>query len=232
MARIYLIRHAQASLMSDDYDRLSPLGVTQSRELGAWFSARGERISVAVAGRLKRQSHTAAECLAQLAAPPTLQTDTDFDEYGHDELFGAALPGMQSHAQAVAHARASDNPRKAYQALISNAFEQWVSAQDDSQRRRSWARFRSDAVAALERVALQCGRGQNAMVVSSGGVIAALCQHLLGLPDDRVAALHWVVYNASVTRLLCSGNQITLSGFNSIAHLEAAAPDDSLVTYR
>jgi broad specificity phosphatase PhoE len=231
MARIHLIRHAQASLMSDDYDQLSPLGITQSRALGAWFAARGEAVSVAVAGTLKRQSHTASECLAQLAAPPALQTDAGFDEYGHDELFGAAQPGMQSHADAMTRARASDNPRRAYQALISAAFVQWVSGADDSRRRRSWATFRREAVTALERVAGQCGRGQDALIVSSGGVIAAICQHLLGLPDDRVAALHWVVYNASVTRLLCNAEQITLSGFNSVAHLEAA-PGDGLVTYR
>jgi phosphohistidine phosphatase SixA len=34
MARIYLVRHGQASLLEDDYDRLSPLGETQARHVG------------------------------------------------------------------------------------------------------------------------------------------------------------------------------------------------------
>lgn len=232
MARLYLVRHAQASLLSDDYDRLSPLGVAQSDQLGAWFAARGEQISVAVSGSLKRQTATASACLAQMSAPPPLQIDTGFDEYSHDELFGTPLDSGQTHATAAAQAQASENPRKAYQALISHAFAQWISAADDSNRPRSWARFRADAVAALERAVRQCGPGGNGIVVSSGGVIAALCQQLLGLPDDRVAALHWGVYNASVTRLLCSGDRITLSGFNAISHLEGAASGDAMVSYR
>ena len=31
MGRLYIVRHGQASLLSDDYDRLSPLGAAQAR---------------------------------------------------------------------------------------------------------------------------------------------------------------------------------------------------------
>lgn len=233
MARIYLVRHGQASLMSDDYDQLSPLGVAQSRQLGAWWAERGESISIAVSGTLKRQVDTASECLARLARAPVLSTDPGFDEYGHDELFGNASADMQSHADAMAEARRSENPRKAYQALISAAFEQWIGGRDDTRRRRSWVQFRAETVDALRRVAARCGPGENAMVVSSGGVITAILQALLGLPDQQAAGLHWMIYNASITRLFCSGaDRITLSGFNEIGHLEAGAPQAALVTYR
>jgi len=232
MGRIYLVRHAQASLLNDDYDQLSPLGLEQSRQLGRWFAARKERFDVAVCGTLRRQSQTAHACLAQLPSPPTLGVDAAFDEYGHHELFANAPEEMSSHAAVSARVRSSATPRKDFHELVSRAFDEWVRGDSDTRRPRSWAVFRADCVAALEQVARQCGSGQNAIVVSSGGVIASICQHLMGVPDDRVADLHWVLYNASVTRLLSRPGCITLSTFNSVAHLEAGDPQAALVTYR
>ena len=116
--------------------------------------------------------------------------------------------------------------------MVSRAFDEWVAGNPDWARPRSWGDFRAGCVAAIERVARQYGSGLSATVVSSGGVIAAICQHLMGVPDDRVAALHWVLYNASITRLRCSRGRITLSSFNSVTHLELTGTTDSLVSYR
>jgi broad specificity phosphatase PhoE len=232
MGRIYLVRHAQASLLDDDYDQLSPLGFEQARRLGDGFAARRERFDVAVCGTLRRQSETARACLAQLPSPPTLDVDAAFDEYGHHELFANAPEELSSHAAVSARVRSSAAPRKDFHELVSRAFDQWVSGKDDTRRPRTWSAFRADCVAAVERVARRCGSGQTAIVVSSGGAIASICQHLMGVPDDRVADLHWVLYNASVTRLLSGPGRITLSTFNSVAHLEAIDPAAALVTYR
>ena len=70
------------------------------------------------------------------------------------------------------------------------------------------------------------------MVVSSGGVIAAICQDLLGVPDERVPLLHNVVFNASITTLLTRGEEMGLSTFNSVNHLELEPAGQTLVTYR
>lgn len=235
MGRIYLIRHAQASLLEDDYDQLSPLGVEQSHKLGNWLAARNERFDVAVSGTLRRQSQTAKvclECLTCLTSPPALRVDAVFDEYGHHELFANAPADLSSHAAMSAQLRTSVKPRKDFQELVSRALNEWVRGENDTRRPRSWAVFRAHCVAGLERVASECGSGQNAIVVSSGGVIASICQHLMGVPDDRVEDLHWALYNASITRLLCQPGRITLSVFNSVAHLEAGDPGSALVTYR
>src|SRR5690606_40460973 len=45
MPLILLVRHAQASFGTDDYDRLSELGRQQARWLGEYFAARGDRKS-------------------------------------------------------------------------------------------------------------------------------------------------------------------------------------------
>lgn len=101
MARLYLVRHAQASLLSDDYDLLLPLGVTQAPSVRHRFAAPGEPISVAVSGSLKRPTATASACLAQLSAPPPLQIDTGFDEYSRGELFGMPFGSSNSRRQAM-----------------------------------------------------------------------------------------------------------------------------------
>ncbi|EPM78754.1 hypothetical protein A249_34210, partial [Pseudomonas syringae pv. actinidiae ICMP 18804] len=41
MGSIYLIRHGQASFGADDYDVLSPVGIRQSRVLGAHLAGLG-----------------------------------------------------------------------------------------------------------------------------------------------------------------------------------------------
>ena len=71
-----------------------------------------------------------------------------------------------------------------------------------------------------------------AVIVTSGGPITAICQSLLGVPDERVAALHTPIFNASITELLSRPGQVALSSFNGTAHLEAGAAGRELITYR
>lgn len=232
MGQIYLVRHGQASLLEDDYDQLSALGVEQSRRLGDWFAARQQRFELAACGTLRRQAQTAQACLSRLPTAPALSVDAAFDEYGHHELFANAPTNLATHGALSAQLRSSATPRKDFQELVARAFDDWVRGANDLRRPRSWADFRADCVAGLARMAQQCGSGQNAIVFSSGGVITSICQSLMGVPDERVADLHWVLYNASVTRLLYRPGRITLSTFNSVAHLEADDPSSALLTYR
>ena len=59
MGKILLVRHGQASLLSADYDQLSPLGAEQARLLGRWWAARGDAVHQVWSGSLKRQRDTA-----------------------------------------------------------------------------------------------------------------------------------------------------------------------------
>ena len=53
MGTLHLVRHGQASFGSDDYDRLSDLGVRQCRRLGEYWAARGQRFSAVLRGTLR-----------------------------------------------------------------------------------------------------------------------------------------------------------------------------------
>jgi broad specificity phosphatase PhoE len=233
MARIYLVRHGQASLLEDDYDRLSPLGETQSRQVGAWLGARIAPPQAIVCGTLKRQLQTAAACIegADWTAPAA-SVYQGFDEHDHDKLIVQAFPQFADRAALAAWLRASEHPRRAYHSLFERAFDGWLRGEAQSEDGLTWAQFRQRCMAALQRVADACGPGQSAVVVTSGGPIAAICQALIGLPDERVASLHMPLFNASITQLLTRPGQISLSTFNSIAHLELRPDAPSLVTYR
>lgn len=234
MGQILLVRHGQASLLAEDYDQLSELGLAQARRTGAALAGRGVAPGALVSGRLRRQIRTAqglAEGAGWRLAP---RLDPGFDEYDHADLFGAAFPDLDSHARLIAQARRQPDPRRAFQDMFETALRAWIAAPDagpSAPGRLSWRGFQARCLGALERVAEGCGEGQVAVVVTSGGVIAALCQHLLDLPDDAVPRVHNPLRNASITRILTRGGRVALGGFNDVSHLETP-PGAGLLTYR
>jgi len=232
MARIFLVRHGQASLLEDDYDRLSPLGETQGRHVGEWLGARIAPPQVFVCGTLKRQRQTAA-AVVEGAGWTALEASVDqgFDEHDQDDLVGHAFPQFADRRALAAHLRSSEHPRRVFHSLFERAFDGWLRGVPQTGG-LTWVQFRQRCVAALQRVADACGSGHVAVVVTSAGPIAAICQALLGLPDERVASLHTPLFNASITRLLTRPGLISLSTFNSVAHLELAPDAPSLITYR
>ncbi|RLD28023.1 MAG: hypothetical protein DRI75_08115 [Bacteroidetes bacterium] len=58
MSKIYLIRHAQASFLADDYDNLSVKGIIQSEALGTYFLKHNIHFDKIFIGKLKRHQQT------------------------------------------------------------------------------------------------------------------------------------------------------------------------------
>ena len=73
------------------------------------------------------------------------------------------------------------------------------------------------------------GRGGVGVAVTSGGVIAAVCAGLLGLPADGLVRLNRVVVNSSVTTVVSGRSGTTLLSFNEHGHLLGT---EAPVTYR
>jgi len=216
---VHLVRHGQASFGSEDYDRLSELGREQSLVVGAALAARGLRSPVVVSGTLRRQRDTAALAVASLAEPvpavsgpsasgPSVALDGRWDEYDHLGLLKRYAPG-----------RTATDSRE-MQVLLDAALEAWI---DDPA--GDWAAFSGGAVAAL--AALDLPAGRHAVVFTSGGVIAAVCGHLLGLGTAGVVALNRVAVNGAITKLAIGSRGTTLVTFNEHAHLDATS-----TTYR
>ncbi|MCI0750011.1 MAG: histidine phosphatase family protein [Nevskiales bacterium] len=242
MGQIYLVRHGQASFGAADYDQLSEVGTEQSRLLGRWFAGCGLRLGGVVTGSLRRHRQTAEACTSVLPAafrpPAAWSTDPGFDEYDHHQVLARYRPEFSSLAATHEILARAGNPRRAFQQIFFEAMQRWMSGRHDAEYRESWSGFRARTAAALQRLIEQTGPSQTAVVFTSGGPIAAICQELLNVPEAKALELNTVMVNSAVTRLLYRSDRpdgpdrrISLSYFNNFAHLEQTRQPD-IITYR
>ena len=84
--------------------------------------------------------------------------------------------------------------------------------------------FDARAVAAMTRIAEQA-RGRSILVVTHGGVLDCLYRAASGLDLD--APRTWELGNASINRLLFTGERFTLVGWSDTSHLDADPLDDA-----
>ena len=236
MGQIFLVRHGQASFGAADYDQLSAHGVEQSRLLGQWFAACKVGIGQVVTGSLKRHRQTAEACLGAVPGAPAAaawRTEPGFDEYDHVEVLRLHAPQMNDPIAAKDALDREPDAKKAFQRIFAQAMERWMGGRHDADYRESWPAFRARCVAALQRAVAAAGASQSIIVFTSGGAIAAICQELLGFPDQRAADVNFSLANCSVTKLLYSGRdgRIGLQYLNNFAHLEQAG-EAQHVTYR
>lgn len=214
MPVVLLVRHGQASFGSDDYDVLSDVGREQSRVVGSELARRALRSPVVVCGSLLRQRDTAEIALsfANLEAQPA--TDARWDEYDHLDLL----------KRYVAEDAAHDGTSKGVQVLLDQALAAWVSDPAGD-----WSSFSGRAMDALQAIVDSLAPGQDAVVFTSGGVIAAVASRLLGVGSAGVVGLNRVTMNGAITKLVVGSGGISLVAFNDHAHFEDRR---DLVTYR
>jgi len=232
MGLVYLVRHGQASFGSRDYDRLSPLGEEQSRMLGLWFSTAGLGIDRVVTGGLRRHHQTAEAFLAARSGPPVpFSQDSGFDEFDFLEVLRRYRPELDSHDGIRGYLAAGDNPRRDFQMVFTAAVARWAGGEHDAEYRESWSGFRDRCVAAFHRQVAAAPKSGGTVIFTSGGPIAAICQHLLGLSDEATVGLNNVLVNCGVTRVIHDRSRASLLSLNSFAHLETTG-DKSKITNR
>ena len=214
MPVVLLVRHGQASFGSDDYDVLSDVGREQSRVVGSELARRALRSPVASCGSLLRQRDTAEIALSFANLDVPLSADSRWDEYDHLDLLKRYVADEASH----------DGTSKGVQVLLDQALAAWVT--DPS---GDWEDFCGGAVSALSSLVESLSPGQDAVVFTSGGVIAAVASVLLGVGSAGVVALNRVTMNGAITKLVVGSGGISLVAFNDHAHFEDRR---DLVTYR
>jgi broad specificity phosphatase PhoE len=221
---VLLVRHGQASFGAEDYDVLSPAGVRQSELLAAALKRRGVVPARLVSGTLRRQRETAAA----FAEYGEVELDGRWDEYDANEV-------LTHHAET---AMRLDGPgglgdgkvdNRAFHGMLEPALAACVEAGDGSPSAPSWPVFTAAGAAGLESLGAELGRGETALVFTSGGVIAAICAALLGSPEAFLP-INRVLVNASVTKLGLGSAGTNLISVNEHSHLEEV--DRALITYR
>lgn len=188
---------------------LSDTGREQARVVGDELRRRALRRPVVVTGALRRQRDTAAEALPD-AAP---RVDERWDEYDHLRL-------LKEHASGSEY----DGTARGLQAVMDAALARWI----EERAHDGWAAFQERTYAALDD--LVASLESDAVVVTSGGVIATLAARLLGGGPAFVVALNRVMVNGSITKLAVGSSGPSLVTFNEHAHFEGERRP--LLTYR
>ncbi len=230
MAELLLVRHGQASFGAADYDKLSELGVEQSRTLGRWWSSCQLQVDSLMAGTMRRHRETAEGAMIALPNPPELAIDGGFDEYDFQDVLLRYRPDFAEGGIMQRLVAEKSNPKQAFQELFSQATARWMGGRNDDEYEESWPQFRDRVVAALQRVLEDDSRRRTA-VFTSGGPIGAAVQWVLGLDNEQMQSLNWVIANSSVTSIIYRPGQVSLSYFNNFAHLQQTS-DRSFITYR
>lgn len=172
MPSLYLVRHAQASFGSDDYDRLSELGHRQARWLGEYFAEASIGFSSIWCGSLRRQRET-VDAIAQAlrnsgCVVPAARQRAALDEYDSLQIMHAhanahaLAPHRRGDRDAAlesggsASSRNTSNPgnsdtddaagsRRAHFRKLREALLWWARGGIDIEGHRSYDRFREDA---------------------------------------------------------------------------------------
>ncbi len=236
MSTLYLVRHAQASFLESDYDRLSELGHEQARRLGEHWKAHGLRLDTVYSGPRRRQIHTAELVLEAMSATPgEIVVLEELDEYRADEIGRAYLPELVGRhaelAQLLAQAGA-DQPRelrtRAIDRVLRRVLESWMRDEIVVDAIESFAVFRARIERALSRITTGEARGRQVAAFSSGGAIGCLIASLLRADAMAALELGFNVHNAGVTEIVWSGERKSLRAFNTLSHL----PDPATWTFR
>jgi broad specificity phosphatase PhoE len=229
-ARLWLVRHAQASFGSDDYDRLSERGEQQAERLARWLAADTNlEFAHVVAGTLRRHQQTLAPIAQAFAAGgralPTPHQDPDWNEFQHDAVIRAWATRNPQDARLVAAHNASDRPT--IHALLAAALHAWAAGELDGDVPETWTGF--GARVARARARLDALRGR-ILVISSGGPIARCAQHALGCDAQRAVKLNLALRNTAVSEFRCAGEEWDMAIWNMLPHLPGPA-DRGWVTY-
>jgi broad specificity phosphatase PhoE len=240
MATIYLIRHAQASFGTDDYDRLSPTGHKQALVAGEYLHSLSGTIDVIYSGTARRHLETAQgiakTVLTKEGKTPEIKIDPRLNEVDADGQFKHLVPILKSSDAEIAQlAEEAKKSSRSYQKVLSRVFTHWQDLPADYAHLESWPTFSTRVYGAIKDIANAAGSGANTVVVSSGGSIATITQHVVGLPKSGAYPLFEALLNCSITRLLHTRDRISLGSFNDYSYLHSLGnmrSGENLVTFR
>lgn len=239
MGILYLVRHAQASFLQQNYDKLSPLGERQARLLGEYWARRGIVFDRTCVGPRERQKDTvelvrAAYRSAGIAFPEPLALP-EFDEYPGEAVLQYGLTELLEKDQGIRdlHSafQSSSNARELhanFQRLYAAIIGDWVYGRFSVPGIETWQEFGARVHSGLTKFLAGGTRGERVAIFTSGGPVAMGMRRALDLSAEDTLQLTWMARNSSWSEFLYSRERFTLSSFNIHSHIE----DPSMLTYR
>jgi len=236
MSEIYFIRHGQASFGSDNYDRLSPLGVRQAQCLAKHLAKTDKSFDGVYYGEMERQQNTAREFINHYSskglavlAPVVSKA---FNEYDSFAVWHALIPEMLADDPTIAKDLDKlPGDQKAFQRVFAPLMTRWITGKYKAGGIPRWDDFTRRVRQGIEELAARHGVDKQVVVFTSGGPISVAVQIALDLSDKKALEISWQLLNASITRIKYNSHGIMLAGFNDVTHLELAGAE-GFITYR
>lgn len=230
MAWIYLVRHAQASFLTENYDRLSDEGRVQARLLGQEFARCGIDFDYAITGSLLRQQQTAGLILdaSGAANPPTIEERPGLDEFYPEVWTGIAKELAREDAELRTHLLAlrtkDDKPHSekwdSYLTLTIAIMSAWVENRFPELEIESFEAFSARVMGAVEK--LPGTEESKILIVSSSTPSSMLVGHGLQLKPAESLRFMRYLYNTSWSILRSVGPLFDTVSFNDFTHLKPA----------
>lgn len=228
MGAIYLIRHAQASVTSFNYDELSETGLEQAALLGPELRRRLKVVDIVRHGTMKRHIQTFDAVRPHLPVIVQPKADPRWNEYDHMDIIRQYNPLYKNRVLLLADMFRKLNPRRDFERMFLSAMDRWLEGGHDGEYRESWKAYRRRCIAALEKVSSEAGESGTALVFTSGGVISALLQHSLNLPDHYFMDFNKRIVNGSITKFVRGKKSWFVSTINDHSVFER---QPGLITY-
>lgn len=239
MGRLFLVRHAQASFLSQNYDQLSARGETQARHLGSYWARRNVIFDGVCAGPCVRHRQTAelvAEAYRRAGRDfPSSLIMGEFDEFQGDAVLSKSLPELLGNNDrirklhsALQNSTDEASKRANFQRLFQAVISLWVNGGIALPGVESWQDFCARVNRGLSAFLGKAKKGELGVIFTSGGPVSVAVQRALHLSAQDTLEMAWMPRNCSLTEFLFSGDRFTLSSFNSFPHLQ----DESLLTHR
>jgi broad specificity phosphatase PhoE len=239
MAVLTLVRHGQASYMEEDYDRLSPLGETQARKLGEFWTRHRLEFHHVYCGPARRHARTceiAGNVVREGGLPfPEPEIIREVDELDAGRVMHVFLPILMERDpevrrlyEAFSAAGGSPEAGRLLQTLFERVAAHWCEGEIPVSEMESWQQFRERIAGAVARIRAATRKSANAVVFTSAGPIAATLSMVFDLPPRKAIELIWTSRNCSYSEFLFTGERFSLSSYNSFPHLDSR----DLLTYR
>ncbi|WMS88298.1 histidine phosphatase family protein [Pleionea litopenaei] len=216
MIKILLMRHGQAQFGHADYDHLSPNGFLQARRVADAMYESGEIPDIIASGSLKRQRQTAEQLLDRLGDDLTYQCMPWLNELDSAQLirhYGASVFRTETR-QSI---ELSEVTRESFPYVLKQLITRWHA--DEQCPFESFKQFKARIIQGLELLTSSCHQGSSQanttiLLVTSGGVIASVIQHLQQLNLEQLLDSALKLRNASITEILIDQKEWTLGRVN------------------
>jgi broad specificity phosphatase PhoE len=225
--------------MEADYDKLSPVGETQSRKLGEYWVRHRltfDRVFHGPARRHTRTAEIAGQVVQGAGMPwPKPVVLPAFDEFDAFTMMRIMLPvlaqrdpetrRLQAEYEEVSH---TPEAGRRLQKLFEQVSRLWCTGEFDVPDIESWAQFNQRVTASVQEVRDTASPSSSTVIFTSAGPIAATLAYSLELTPVKAIEFVWLARNASYAQFVFSGERFSMHAFNAIPHLDAL----ELFTYR